>query len=325
MYNNAPAAGGSNTGTIITRGQSGQRRRLGRPRLLIVGCGDVGMRIVSRVRDRFRIVALTSSPERVAALRAAGVVPIIGNLDRRRSLARIASIATQVIHLAPPPDTGDGDPRTRRLLNTLHSPGMRLVYISTTGVYGDHGGAWVDEATVPRPKNTRALRRLAAERACRAWQRRARGDGRRVTVLRVPGIYAHDRLPLDRLRAGTPALVAADDVYTGHIHADDLARIAIAALARGRAARVINAVDNTQLKMGEYFDLVADTFGLPRPPRLPRARLQAAVSPMMWSFMQESRRLRNTRLKRELRLRLRYPTVASALNSALADSARPER
>jgi nucleoside-diphosphate-sugar epimerase len=311
MHINAPAGESTNA-------RSGpSRRRLGRPRLLIVGCGDVGLRIVSRVRDRFRVFALTSSPQRVPVLRAAGVLPIVGDLDRRRSLARIRALARNVIHLAPPPNEGDGDPRTRHLLDALDGAGSHLVYISTSGVYGDHRGAWIDETTVPRPNSARALRRLAAERACRDWQRRS-GDGRRVTLLRVPGIYAHDRLPLDRVRAGTPALAADDDVYTNHIHADDLARIAIAAVYRGRASRLINAVDDTQMKMGEYFDRVADAFGLQHPPRLPRAQLQAAVSPMMYSFMAESRRLRNTRLKRELRVRLRYPTVASTLAKSVA-------
>ncbi len=288
-------------------------KRLGKPRLLIVGCGDVGLRIVSRMRSRFRIIALTSTPQRVAELRAAGAMPLVGNLDQRRSLARLAAVAKHVIHLAPPPSSGDTDPRTQHLLNALEGRGLHLVYISTTGVYGDCGGDWVSESTPPQPRNARAVRRVAAEHACRAWQARAYGDGRRVTVLRVPGIYAADRLPLERLRAGTPALTPADDVYTNHIHADDLARAALAALWRGRAARVINAVDDTELKMGDYFDLVADRYDLPRPPRLPRAQLAAAVTPMMLSFMSESRRLRNTRLKTELRLRLLYPMVADAL------------
>jgi nucleoside-diphosphate-sugar epimerase len=180
----------------------------------------------------------------------------------------------------------------------------RFVYISTTGVYGDRAGAWIDETAPLAPLNERAVRRVDAERM-------ARRAG--ACVLRVPGIYAHDRLPLERLRAGTPILTADDDVYTNHIHADDLARICIAALFRGRRARVYNAVDDSQLKMGEYFDLVADRFDAPRPPRLPRAEMKAAVSPMMYSFMNESRRLDNARLKRELRVRLRWPTVSTML------------
>jgi nucleoside-diphosphate-sugar epimerase len=185
---------------------------------------------------------------------------------------------------------------------------QRAVYVSTTGVYGDRGGAWIDERAPVAPLNDRAVRRVDAENVMRALGAR---------VLRVPGIYAHDRLPLDRLRAGTPALADADDVHTNHIHADDLARIALAALWRGAPGRVYNAVDDSQLKMGAYFDLVADAFGIARPPRLPRAQLKVAVSPMMYSFMAESRRLGNARMKKELRVRLRWPTVAAAL-AALA-------
>jgi len=283
------------------------RRRLGRPPLLIIGCGDIGGRIVARLAARFRIVALTSSPERVPLLRAAGVVPIVGNLDRRRSLARLAGFGSRVIHLAPPPETdGRSDPRTRALLAALRGRPRRLVYVSTTGVYGDRAGGRVDETTPAAPANDRAWRRLDAERAVRA----AHGS-----VVRAPGIYAHDRLPLARLRSGAPALADDDDVFSNHIHADDLARACIAALYRGGRGRVYNAVDRSQLKMGEYFDLVADRCGLPRPPRLPRAQLRAAVSPMMYSFMSESRRIIGERIERELHLRLTWPTVADTLAS----------
>ena len=286
-------------------------RRLGRPRLLIVGCGDVGLRIVSRVRDRWRVLALTSSASRLPQLRAAGVVPLVGNLDDATSLRRLRSLAPWLIHLAPPPERGSTDPRTRRLANRMRAV-KRAVYISTTGVYGDRGGAWLDETAQPRPASERGGRRLDAEQ-----QMRALG----AAVLRVPGIYAHDRLPLERLRAGAPALRAEDDVFTSHIHADDLARISLAALLRGRGARVYHAVDDSALKMGEYFDAVADACGLPRPPRLPREQLRAAVSPMMYSFMAESRRLGNARLKKELRVRLRWPTVAHTLADRTARAA----
>jgi nucleoside-diphosphate-sugar epimerase len=284
------------------------RFRFGRPRLLIVGCGDIGGRIVARLAARFRIVALTSQPARVPILRAAGTVPIVGDLDCRESLARLAAFRSRVIHLAPPPErNGRRDPRTRALLLALRERPERLVYVSTTGVYGDRKGARVDETTPPAPSSERAWRRLDAERVVRS----ALG-----CVLRAPGIYAHDRLPLERLRTGLPALTPEDDVYTNHIHADDLARLCIAALARGGRRRVYNAVDRSQLKMGEYFDRVADRFDLPRPPRLSRERLRASVSPMMYSFMSESRRVTSTRIGRELRMRLAWPTVAETLASA---------
>jgi nucleoside-diphosphate-sugar epimerase len=287
-------------------GSKERRRKLGRPRLLIVGCGDVGLRIVARLKDRFRIVALTSSASRVAQLRSAGTVPIVGDLDERGSLARISAFGPRVMHLAPPGNSGSADRRTRNLAHAIvRRKGNRAVYISTTGVYGNVGGRLIDETAPTRPGNERAVRRVDAERTMRTRLRAA--------VLRVPGIYAHDRLPLERLRQGLPALAPADDVFTNHIHAEDLARITIVALYRGAPGRVYNAVDDSEMRMGDYFDRVADAHRLPRPRRLPRSELKAAVSPVMYSFMNESKRLENRRLKDELRIRLTYPTVADAL------------
>jgi nucleoside-diphosphate-sugar epimerase len=139
--------------------------------------------------------------------------------------------------------------------------------------------------------------------------------GQRFAILRAPGIYAAERLPVDRLRAGTPALSPEDDVFTNHIHADDLARAVWLATFRGRANRVVNVVDDAELKMGAFFDLVADATALPRPPRLPRALLVREVSPMLYSFMSESRRIDNVRMKHELRIRLHYPTPADFLRA----------
>jgi nucleoside-diphosphate-sugar epimerase len=282
------------------------RKRFGRPRLLIIGCGDVGLRIVARLRDRFRIIATTATALRVIELRAAGTVPLIVNLDIAHTLTRMRAFSSRWIDLVPPAAARAGDARTRRLRSACAARVKRAVYVSTTGVYGDRHGALLDETARPAPTSERAKRRLAAEALLRAAPVHA-------IVLRAPGIYAANRLPLERLRTATPALRDEDDVYTNHIHADDLARAAIAAIFRGASARIYNAVDDTQLKMGEYFDRVADRFSLPRPPRLPRAALQAAVTPAQYSFMSESRRLANRRLKRELRLRLAYPTVEDAL------------
>ena len=139
-----------------------------------------------------------------------------------------------------------------------------------------------------------------------------------VTVLRVPGIYAAERLPIARLKSGTPALVPDDDAYTNHIHADDLVRIIVAALCRGRSGRAYNASDDSNMKMGDYFDLVADRFGLPHPPRIPWEMAQSVVPEKLLSFMRESRRLSNTRLKKELRVRLRYPSVNEGVQGVWA-------
>ena len=293
------------------------RKRTGLPRLLILGCGDVGMRLLPLLRARFRVFAVTSQPARCAQLRAAGAVPIVANLDDRASLQRLAGLAHTIVHLAPPLSSGLLDRRTRNLAAILPEH-ARLVYVSTSGVYGDCGGATVAETRPVAPANARAKRRVDAEQVLRAWGARR---GANVAILRVPGIYADDRLPLKRLREGTPALAVDDDVYTNHIHADDLARIIERALWRGRPGRVYHASDDSELRMGDYFDAVADAFALPRPPRLPRAALQQVVTPMLLSFMSESRRMDNTRIKRELGVRLRYPRVADALQALSAGAA----
>jgi dTDP-4-dehydrorhamnose reductase len=342
-------------------------RNFRRPRVLIVGCGDVGMRCVPLLRPRARLFALTSHAERNAELRAAGVTPLVGDLDVRRSLKRLAGLAPTVLHLAPPQKSGDDDRRTRALLATLglrqsglHPSGLRaaggtvmpaatpvgrlrriraswmesgtagivpdgvrrpaasrapvrLVYASTTGVYGDCGGAWIDETRPVQPANGRAKRRVSAERQLR----RATVLGSVVaSIARIPGIYAGNRLPLARLEKRTPALIDADDVYTNHIHADDLAAILVRLVTHGKPARVIHASDDSSLKMGDYFDAVADAFGLAHAPRITRGEAETRIDPNLLSFMRESRRLENRRLKEELRVQLRYPSVEDFLREA---------
>ncbi|WP_034351154.1 NAD-dependent epimerase/dehydratase family protein [Herbaspirillum sp. GW103] len=284
-------------------------KKLGLPRVLILGCGDVGLRLVPLLLPRYRVLAVTSNPERCVELRAAGAIPIVADLDQPLTLGRLARLAPTIVHLAPPQSEGRIDRRTRNLAAILPE-GARLVYISTTGVYGDCAGASFDETRRVNPQNARAVRRVDAETVLRAWARRRHG---KLSILRVPGIYAADRLPLERLHKGLPALVAQEDVHTNHIHADDLARICLAAMRLGAPNRVYHAVDDTDLKMGDYFDAVADAAGLSRPPRLPRSELERSVSPMMLSFMSESRRLHNARIKDELGVRLRYPDVQSLL------------
>lgn len=293
------------------RDKTHRSQKLARPRLLILGCGDVGIRVLSLLRHRFRTYAVTTSPSQQQALRAAGAIPLLADLDQPATLARLARLATNIVHLVPPQSEGSLDRRTRNLTAILPEH-ANLVYVSTSGVYGDCGGEWVAETRAARPANPRAIRRLDAEQQLRKWARRSQSS---LSILRVPGIYATERLPLERLQKGLPALNVDEDVYTNHVHADDLARIIVAALFRGRSCRVYHAVDDTEMKMGAYFDAVADVCGLPHPPRLPRAQLQQQVSPMMASFMSESRRLSNQRIKNELAVRLHYPTVMHFLQT----------
>jgi len=293
--------------------------RFRRERLLVVGCGDVGQRVVAHLARGPRVLVLTSSAQRVPTLRLQGVTPLVGNLDDRASLQRLAGLATRVLHLAPPPSEDPAqwhsDPRTRALVQVLSRRTLpkALVYGSTSGVYGDCLGAKVDETRAVNPHTPRAMRRVDAESHIRGYARRT---GVSCSVLRIPGIYAPNRpggTPRERLLRGTPVLTQQDDVYTNHIHADDLARACCRALWRGQGHRCINVCDDTELMMGDYFDLAADVYGLPRPPRIARGVAESSLPVVLLSFMSESRRLSNARMKTELGLRLRYPTVHEGL------------
>jgi nucleoside-diphosphate-sugar epimerase len=305
------------------------KKRTAKPRLLIVGCGDIAFRAAALLRARYRLLGLCRRSENRALLRSHGIIPVAGDLDRRQSLGKLAGMAHAVLHLAPPPAHGKRDMRTANLVAALMARRAlarpanakaamlphQLVYISTSGVYGDCNGALIEETRQTNPQTDRALRRADAERQLRYWGRR---NGVKISIFRVPGIYACDRIPLERVRAGTPALLPEVDSYTNHIHADDLARILAAALHRALPGRVYHACDDSELKMGEYFDLIADRFGLPHPPRVTRAQAEECISPSLLSFMRESRRLANRRMKRELQINLRYPTVEDGIAACAA-------
>jgi nucleoside-diphosphate-sugar epimerase len=292
--------------------------RFRRSRVLIIGCGDVGQRVARLLPQHVRVLALTSSANRVPALRSQSITPLLGNLDDAGTLRRLAGLATRVIHLAPPPSDDPRcrtDPRTTALMRALRGRSLPLsvVYGSTSGVYGDCRGDWVSEVRQVQPQTPRAQRRVHAEASVRLF---GRATSTPVHVLRIPGIYAPDReggTPQARLLRGAPVLMAADDVYTNHIHADDLARACMAAMWRGKSQRVTNVNDDSQQLMGDYFDMAADLYGLARPPRLTYAEAADQLPAMQLSFMGESRRLVNQRLKQELRVVLRYPTAAEGL------------
>lgn len=273
------------------------------------------MRVAAGLAPHCRVLALTSTVSKQGHLRSSGIVPLLGNLDHPTTLSRLAGLATRVVYLAPPPSVGWTDPRVLALLRCLRlrAAPAQLVYGSTSGVYGDCAGDWVDETRVCRASTPRAQRRVDAEAQVRFF---GQSTGVGVQVLRIPGIYAPNRVggtPRERLQKGTPVLRAEDDVYTNHIHADDLARAFIASLWKGRPQRVYNVCDNTELKMGDYFDVAADLYQMPRPPRVSRDSAEHQLPVLLLSFMSESRRLLNLRMTQELGLRLRYPTVREGL------------
>ncbi|MDE2260656.1 MAG: NAD-dependent epimerase/dehydratase family protein [Betaproteobacteria bacterium] len=290
-------------------------------RWLIVGSGDVARRMVSVMRGPQRVFVLCREHSSAALWRSLGAIPLLGDLDEPASLRRLSGLAQTVFHFAPPPPNTLGDPRTGNLIAALERGGslpQHLIYISTTGVYGDCQGASIDETRPIRPNSARARRRANAEQRLRVFGTRT---GCKVSILRAPGIYAEDRLPLGRLQQGGFVPEQSADPWTNHIHAVDLARAAMSAALRGRPNRVYNVVDDTHLKLGDYYEHLAHHFGLPLPQRLPMAAIKQQVSEVNWSFMGESRQIRNTRVKHELNLVWRYPTVCDLLDALSADPA----
>ena len=312
---------------LFQRPKTGTSQRFRTTRLLIVGCGDVGLRTAALLKGRLRLFGTTRSEHKQPAITALKAQALLVDLSDPVSVLRAARLSSRIIMLAPPPNQGSGDPHSKGLLDALKkakaqlarqrfaAKKLRIIYVSTTGVYGGVNGALINESAPLNPSTDRAKRRVCAETV---WRNAARKNQVALNILRAPGIYALERLPLERLQARTPALIDADDVFTNHIHADDLARFCLrgALLPAAKLAhRVFNCVDASHLKMGEYFDAVADHFSLQRAPRLPRAELTLKVSPMMLSFMSESRKIIGTRLIDEYKMTLRYPAVADFLST----------
>jgi len=241
--------------------------------------------------------------------RELGVTPICGDLDDARSLYAVSALSENILYLAPPPTVGELDTRIANffaaLKKTRRIP-QRLVYVSTSGVYGDCDGGFVSETRKINPQTPRARRRCHAESLVRRFFEAYRMRG---AVLRAPGIYSSDRLPLERLKKNIPVLNSDDDSFSNHIHADDLAKITLLALYRSRAGRIFNASDGLSTRIGDYYDLLADRARLPRPPRVSLADAKGNIPELSLSFMVESRRLLSDRMKREMRIRLRYPSV----------------
>ena len=282
---------------------------------LIVGCGHVGTRLArSLIGSGRRPVGLVRTQPAADALGRQGIAPVASNLDRTVEEPPAAAENGLVFYLVPPsPEADADDPRLRNFLAACGNERPdRIVYVSTSGVYGDCSGAWVDETRTPAPATARARRRLAAEQILAEWSRETGGDH---VILRVGGIYGPERLPTDRL-ADMKVVRAQEAPWSNRIHVDDLVTVLRAAAERGRPGRVYNVADGSPTTMTDYLYRVADLTGRPRPPAVPLAEAEQHLSPGMLSFIRESRRLDITRMQRELGVRLRYPD----LDAGLADS-----
>jgi len=293
---------------------------------LIVGCGYTGLRLARRLRPAWRVAALTRSAEAVARLEGEGIATMQADLDAPigpgpRAALEVVADGAAIAYLAPPPDSGHGDPRLARFLEALGGtrPSVFL-YMSTTGVYGDTGGAIVTEASPVAPVNDRSRRRVAAEDAATTW---CGARDVRAIVLRVPGIYGPHRLPLERLRRGEPALRPEDAGPGNRIHVDDLVTACVAALERP-VQGVVNVTDGNPASTTEYLERTAELAGLPPPPRVALADAPGHISPGMLAFLVESRRVDNRRMREELGVVPRYQRLEDGIAASLAAMRAPE-
>ncbi|WJW75599.1 SDR family oxidoreductase [Thiohalobacter sp. IOR34] len=287
--------------------------------VLIVGCGYIGRRVAAAcLAEGGRVYGVVRSADSARRLEAEGIRALPLDLDRERVPADWPTAGARLYYFAPPPAEGVSDPRIERLLEALQGPRCpaRIVYISTTGVYGDCGGRWIDESEPAKPATDRARRRHAAEQALRRW---SAASGVPVVILRVPGIYGPGKLPLERLRRGLPLLDEADSPYTNRIHAEDLVAACRAAMAHPAPGPLYNVADGRPSNMTDYFNRIADAAGLPRPPTVSRAEAGTRLSAGMRAFMDESKRIDNRRLREELGVSLAYPDLDAGLAACLGE------
>ncbi|MGD8546785.1 MAG: SDR family oxidoreductase [Thiohalophilus sp.] len=279
----------------------------------IVGCGDVGTRVARLWQERgHQVTGLARDGDRLEAL---GIAPRVIDLDDPATLTDLPLDGALVYYFAPPPPRGQDDPRMTHFLQAMELQKIqpaRVVYISTSGVYGDQQGGVVNEEAPPNPQVDRARRRYAAEQALREWGRRHEVP---VIILRVGGIYGPGRLPVKRIRDAVPMVHEKLAPQTNRIHAEDLAAICMAAAERGRADTIYNVSDGNDSNMTEYFNTVADFLGLPRPPLIDWDEAQRSLGEGMLSYLRESRRMDTRRLREELGVVLQYPDLVSGLNA----------
>ncbi|MEN8169258.1 MAG: SDR family oxidoreductase [Pseudomonadota bacterium] len=283
--------------------------------IFIIGCGHIGQLVAQKWgKDNRSVAALARSAASAARLQAQGIQPRRGDLDDPSTLQGLHCAGSLLYYFAPPPSSGITDSRTRNFISALdhHAPPEQIVYISTSGVYGDTAGEWVTEQSPTRPQADRAKRRLDAESALRQW---CAANATPLTILRVAGIYGPDKLPITRLKKKTPILREKECGYTNRIHIKDLVNICVAAARQESGTTIYNVSDGHPSTMSQYFNAVADALGLPRPVAITMEQAQQQLSPAMIAYLTESRRLDNSKLLKELGITLKYPDLATGLQA----------
>lgn len=276
---------------------------------VIVGVGYTGRRLLERLPQDTGKIGLSRTPH-------SGALPF--DLDRNDTLPATLPDVYSLIYTVPPARTNPDlpDPRLERLLPLLTPPPSRFVYLSTTGVYGNHDGGIVTEDTPVNPMSDRARRRVAAERLLAAWCEPNQVD---LVILRVPGIYGPGRLGIDRISHGVPVLDEASANPGNRIHVDDLVNTCIAALSTKTAAGIYNLGDGDERSSTWFANEVARQLGIPAPPTVSRKQAEATFSPTRLSFLSESRRVDTSRMRKVLGITPRYEDATKGIRASLAE------
>jgi len=289
-------------------------------KLFVIGCGDIGLRTARMaLQQGIEPTGLVRSADHAERLTREGIHVVSGNPDEPDSLRGLNLSGSLALYCVPPPGGGISDPRAENFCAALPTASRpsKLVYLSTSGVYGDCGETPVTEETVPNPQTARAKRRLAAEQTFLRW---GAGHGVAIVILRVTGIYGPGRIPMDKILGRHPLLNEQEAPLTNRIHADDLATVCLAALLRGEHGEIFNVSDGESSTMTAYFNAIADMLGVRRAPQVSLAEARSVMTPLMFSYMTESRRMDNRKMLERLGVTLRYPTLDRGLKAVFSET-----
>jgi len=285
--------------------------------LYIIGCGDIGIRVAKLAAARqIKVYALSRGNKIAPDSEMSGIELAHCDLDSLEPISALNLKGAVVLYAAPPPGGGVIDTRIRNFLAGLR-PGYepaKLLYISTTSVYGDCGNETVTEERSVSPANHTAKRRCDAERRFKRW---GAEHGIPFVTLRVAGIYGPGRIPMQRILSQEPLLNENEVGYTNRIHADDLAEVCLRALEKGEDGDIFNVCDGEVSKMTDYFNTITDLMELPRLPQVSLDEARQVMSPLMFSYMTDSRKISNRKMLEKLEIKLKYPTMLEGLKASL--------
>ncbi len=289
-------------------------------RIFIAGCGYIGGRVAQLLREEgAEVTCVVRSGEHGDQLRSEGFSTLICAFDDPGNIPDLDVGGSVIFYFVPPPGGGIMDSRARNFCAALAASAApaKIIYMSATSVYGDVGNAVVTELSPTVPTTAMGKRRLDAEAAFLEY---GAERGVPVIILRVAGIYGPGRLPLMQISQGQPLLREEESGPSNRIHCDDLVQVCLAAAEKGEGEDVFNVSDGHPSSMTTYFNACADALGFPRQPQVSLEEARRVMSPLMFSYVSETREVDNARMLERLGIKLRYPTLSDGVNASVAET-----